>query len=339
MSKNNGKIRVLIADDSVLIREAIKNIFSSDSDIQVVGEARDGYEAVCKARELKPDVITMDLQMPKIDGLNAIEQIMEETPIPIIVVSGMDVKLILKALCIGAMDFVAITDAINNVAEDLVEKVKIASRVKPLRRMKVEFSNKKSKVVPDRNLKFKIVAIGISTGGPMALQVVLSKLPADFNAAIVVVQHISAGFIEGLAGWLKGCSCLDVRVAKSGDIPQKGVILLAPDNYNMIIGKDGRVSLQEDFSRKMLHVPSIDEIMKSVAKYYREDSIGVLMTGMGKDGVAGMKAIKESGGVTIAQDEATSVVFGMNQVAIECGYVDMVLPLDRIAEELVRIVE
>jgi len=331
------KIRVLIVDDSALMREALNSILSADPQIEVVGMAKDGDEGVKKALALKPNVITMDLKMPVMGGLEAIEQIMGESPIPIIVVSGMDVQVIVRALTIGAMDFVPVTQEIEQIAQSLIEKIKIASRVKPIRRLKVKplakISLQKKKAEAN-----KVVAIGISTGGPQALQLVLSGLPQDLAAGILVVQHMSAGFMDGLIEWLRLSSAMEVKQASSGEALKAGQIIFAPDNYNMLIDEEGRISLKEDTARRLLHVPSVDEMMKSAAESFGRDTIGVIMTGMGRDGVEGIKAIKKSGGVTIAQDEKTSVVFGMNKQAIDAGCIDRVVPLEKIAEEIIRTV-
>lgn len=329
-----GKIRVLVVDDSVLTREALKAIINSDDDLEVIAEAKNGREGVEKAIALKPNVITMDLKMPLMGGLEAIEEIMEKVPIPIIVVSGLDVNVIVKALSIGAMDFVAITASAEDIAKDLVEKIKVASRVRAIRRIKViPFA---SKPPISKKQTSKIIAIGVSTGGPQALQTLLPGLPAHVNAGIVVVQHISNGFIQGLAEWLKSYAVLDVAVAKAGEMLKSGTILLAPDDYNIYLNEDGVIGLKEDTSRKMLHVPSIDIMMKSAADVYGPNAIGVLMTGMGHDGVEGLKAIKKAGGYTIAQDERSSVIYGMNKLAIESGCVDAVVPLEKIAEEILK---
>jgi two-component system chemotaxis response regulator CheB len=331
----SGKIRVLVVDDSSLARDAIKSILESDPLIEVVGEAKDGQEGVRKALALKPNVITMDLKMPMLNGLDAIEMIMQELPTPIIVVSSMDAKVIVKALAIGAMDFVPLDEEINVIANDLLEKVKIASKVKPLRRIK--------KILPSKNILpvekksvCKVVAIGVSTGGPQALQVLLSSLQSDFKAGIVVVQHISKGFIGGLAEWLRQSCSLDVQVARAGDVLKSSTIWIAPDEYNLVVDEKGVIGLKEDVTKKLLHVPSIDVMMESIADSFGSSALGVIMTGMGQDGVKGIAAIKDRGGFTIAQDEATSVVYGMNKVAVDKGFIHKVLPLDKIAEEIIR---
>ena len=332
------KIRVLIVDDSALMREALKSIIEQNSEIEVVGLAKNGKEGVEKALLLIPDVSTMDMKMPMMSGLEATEAIMEELPIPIIVVSSMDITVIVKALSIGAMDFVAVTSDIETIAADLITKIKIASRVKPLRRMKIKPCGIKTPKELSNKGTLKAVAIGISTGGPQALQQILSKLPLDFPAGILVVQHMSKGFIGGLAEWLNTTSCLHVNVANAGDFLKRGTILLAPDDLHTRIGDDGRIILSENTSKAIIHVPSIDVMMKSVADYYQDNAIGVIMTGMGQDGVEGIRAIKRAGGRTIAQDERTSVIFGMNKVAIDTGFVDRVVPLEGMAQELTNII-
>lgn len=328
------KIKVMIVDDSPFIREALKSILTQDEEIEVVGVARNGKEAVEAARRLRPNVITMDIKMPVMDGLDAIEQIMEEIPIPIIVVSSMSVDVVVKALDIGALDFVSISQGIDEMAKDVISKVKIASKIKTLRRLRIKPFTTASHYEKTRSIK--VVAIGVSTGGPQALQVVLSGLAADLEAGILVVQHMSKGFIEGLAEWLRLNCHLSIKVAKPGDILRKGLVLLAPDGGHLTIDAVGKVSITEESAGPAVHVPSIDVMMKSVAASFRDNAVGVIMTGMGHDGVEGIKAIRNAGGRTIAQDEASSVIFGMNRLAIESGSVERVVALDRIADEIFR---
>jgi two-component system chemotaxis response regulator CheB len=329
-------IRVLIVDDSTLVRQALSEILSADPDIEVIGEARNGKEGYEKTLALKPDVITMDITMPVMDGLQATERIMEEAPTPIVIVSSRDVQVIVKALGFGAMDFVASTGDLDEIKEELLQKVKIASRVKALRRMHIRPVAQRS-IVP-RDAASRVVALGISTGGPQALQVLLSKLPAQFSAGILVVQHISPGFVQGLVEWLSITSSLNIRVAQAGDLLKKGTVFFAPDGVHMTVNNEEKIVLKEDGSKKTLHVPSIDVLMRSVAEVYRERAVGVIMTGMGRDGVDGIAAIKSSGGNTLAQDEKTSAIYGMNKLAVDQGVIERVVALDQLAEELVRVV-
>ena len=332
------KIRVLVVNDSLFMCEAIKAVLEDDPQIEVIGFAKDGKEGIEKAFQLKPNVVAMDLEMPIMSGFEAIERIMEENPIPIIVVSTMDIPVIIKALGIGAMDFVAVRRGIEEIAEDLVEKVKIASRIRPLRRIKIRPIGMTRPIGEKKAFPPKIVAIGISTGGPQALQMLLSKLPGNLSCGILIVQHMSPGFIGGLAEWLQAGSPLDIRVAKTGDILGAGEVLLAPDDYHIKIDAERRIILMEDTTKSSLHVPSINVMMESVAEVFGKEAAGVIMSGMGHDGVEGVKAIKKAGGKTIAQDEKTSAVFGMNREAIETGCVDRIVALENIADEIVSIV-
>lgn len=329
-------IRVLIVDDSTLVRQALNEILSTDPDIEVIGEARNGKEGYEKTLALRPDVITMDITMPVMDGVQATELIMEKVPTPIVIVSSREVPVIVKALGFGAMDFVSSTEDFNEIKDELLQKVKIASRVRPFRRMRIQPVSQRT--IARRDAASRVVALGISTGGPQALQLLLAKLPANFPASILVVQHISAGFIQGLADWLRVTSPLDIRVAKAGDTLKKGVVFFAPDDMHMIIDAEEKIALKEDVSRKMLHVPSIDVMMRSVAQVFQDNVVGVIMTGMGQDGVDGISAIKSAGGITIAQDEKTSAIYGMNKLAVDQGLIEHVLALDQIADELMRLV-
>ncbi len=330
------KVRVLIVDDSPLKREALKAILQDDPEIQVVGMANDGREAVEKNKLLRPDVITMDLKMPVMDGFRATAEIMDSCPTPIIAASTLNTKEIVRSLDLGVMDFVAITLEIDSIAQDLISKVKAAAKVTAIRRAKAR-PVQRIAVPMVRKTALSTVAIGISTGGPQALQAVFSQLPADFKAGILVVQHMSPGFIQGLAEWLRYSSLLEIDVASAGSVLKSATVLLAPDRYHTKIDSEGRISLVEETDRNVLHVPSVDAMMKSVAEAYRDKAVGVIMTGMGSDGVAGIGAIKNNGGQTLAQDKNSSAIFGMNGVAIEKGYINKVVPLEAIAKEIITI--
>lgn len=328
------KIKVLIIDDSALVREGLTSILEQDPYIELVGLAKDGKEGAEKTLALKPDVITMDLNMPIMSGFESIENIMDESPVPIIVVSSADTSVIAKALSMGAMDFVAVNADIETIAAELISKIKILSHAKPLRRMKIEPCAVKAPSPRAKGELSRVVAIGVSTGGPQALQVIFAKLPPDFPAGVLVVQHMSRGFIGGLAEWLNMTSPLHVMVAKAGDVLKNSMIMLAPDDMHMRIGDHGRITLSENVDKSIDFVPSIDVMMKSAADSYGKECAGVIMTGMTQCGVNGMRAIKKAGGMTIAQDEATSAIFGMNKAAIDAGCIDRVVPLDRIADEI-----
>lgn len=337
-----GKIRVLIVDDSPLVCEALKAILSSDRSIEVVGVARNGFEAVEKTMALKPSVITMDLEMPLMGGIEAVELIMEQQPTPIIIVSSIDPKLTIKALGTGAMDFVSITEDIQQIANNLIEKVKVASRVRPIRRINIKSiraavreAPKKAAACPPAGSN-KVVAIGVSTGGPQALALLLSKLPHDLPAPVLIVQHISHGFVGGLVEWLRNSSGIEIKLAEAGETLRCSVAYLAPDDYHFGVEPDGKVVLTEDMGRHSTHVPSIDFMMESVAFSFGDRVLGVIMTGMGQDGVKGMQEIRKAGGRTLAQDESSSVIFGMNKSAIESNCIDRILPLDGLADAITR---
>lgn len=330
------QIRVLVVDDSLFAREAIQSILEEDPQMLVVGFAENGIDAIQKTKDLKPDVITMDLSMPKMSGPECIKEIMQHYPTPIIIVSRLEIKEIVACLGLGAMDFVAVRDDMDALSAELREKVRLASRIKPLRQFKVASklpkAAKKVRSLQDQ----RVVAIGVSTGGPQALLAVLSKLPADFPAPVLVVQHMSKGFIHGLAEWLRQYTALRVCVAEQGDTLTPGTIYFAPDNAHLTVTELGTIALKDDGENATLHVPSADVLLKSVADIYGVNAIGVIMTGMGRDGADGIKAIYSAGGTTIAQDEATSVIYGMNKIAVDMGCVSRVVPLDKIADELIK---
>ncbi len=250
------------------------------------------------------------------------------------IVSSREVPIIVKALSFGAMDFVASTGDLDEIKGEVLLKVKIASRVKALRRMHIRPVVKR--LVTNREAATRVVALGVSTGGPQALQALLAKLPADLPACVLIVQHISTGFIQGLVEWLSLTSALSLRVAKAGDPLKSGTVYFAPDGVHMTVNEEEKIVLKEDGSRKMLHVPSIDVMMLSAAEIYKDRAVGVIMTGMGRDGVEGIAAIRAAGGHTIAQDEKTSAIYGMNKVAVDQGAIACVLSLDSMADEINR---
>lgn len=338
-------IRVLVVDDSLVMRKLLTDIIETAPDMEVIGTARNGVEAVEDTRRLDPDVITMDIEMPKMDGLAALQRIMEEKPLPVIMLSAMGKRqadITMKALDIGAVDFISkpsgeLSLDIDKISETILKTIRMASKVN-------SSSLRRKKVVPAPIIKsnflkpgFTVIAIGASTGGPKALPEVLSRLPRDIPAAILVVQHMPAGFTDSFAERLNWCTSLEVREAKDGDRLEAGVVLIAPGDQHMEV--DGRsIRLNKgptvNFTR-----PSVDVLMSSVAKNYGPDAIGVIMTGMGHDGAEGMGEIKKNGGRTIAQNKETSIVYGMPGETEKQGFVDVISPLKDIAGGLLEILE
>ena len=334
------EIRVLVVDDSDFQREVITSILDSDPEIHVVGEACDGLEAVDKTIQLRPDVITMDIRMPLMDGLDATREIMATKPTPIVVVSTTvreEQRFTFTCLSRGALDFVPITPDAEINAEDLIYKVKTCSRIGVITHPRIRKKDGSAGVAPPRKT-YDAVGIAVSTGGPLALQEILAALPRDFPVPGLVVQHIPKGFSDSLVEWLATQSRVKVLAAGAGDEPQPGCFYVAPSEMHMVVGSYGKIQLISDDIPRHYHKPSADVMLESLANYYADRTVGVILTGMGKDGALGMRAIHRAGGYTIAQNEASSVIYGMNKVAVEAGAIEEVLPLDRIAERLVELV-
>ncbi|MBI4378182.1 MAG: chemotaxis response regulator protein-glutamate methylesterase [Nitrospinae bacterium] len=339
-------IRVLVVDDSGFMRASLIHILKSDIDIEVIGTAVDGRNAVEKVKLLKPDVVLLDIEMPVMDGLAALSYIMAECPTAVLIISGLgekDTRIAIKSLEHGAIDFIAkpsgvISYDIEKIREEIISKVKIAAGV-DVHRMALELP--KEFYVHHRveaAAKKKIVVIGASTGGPKAVKVVLSGLRREISAAVLVVQHMRKEFISSFAERLKWESPLDISVAQDKGEIVPGKVLIAPGDSNIGIVSEGSGNRVSIISQEASHtvLPSIDFTMESAADIYRDESLGVILTGMGSDGAKGMKAIKDAGGSTIAEDESTSVVFGMPKSAIEMGVVDEVMPLNKIAGAIMR---
>ena len=332
---NQDKIKVLIVDDSGIRREMLKHILNSDGEIEVIATAKDGKDGLDKTLALSPDVITIDVNMPVMNGFDTINAIMQQKPTPIIVVSSIEVKTVVKALSIGAMDFVSVSQELEDIVQELCAKVKIASRVRPLRR--IDISHYQTSPPPFDKGEQRLIAIGASTGGPAALQQLLPSLPKDLPAAVLVVQHIASGFIQELANFLRTGAELDIAVARKGDVIENGKVYFAPDDVNMIVDSQKRIDLVNTADTDLPFKPSIDVMMRSAAEVYGCHAVGIILTGMGRDGALGIKAIRQSGGATIAQDESTSVIYGMNKIAVDNGDIDVVLPLNRITNEIVQL--
>lgn len=336
-------IKVLIVDDSCLVRAMLQAIFDEQEDISVVGEAANGQEAIALVKQLNPDLVTMDLNMPVMSGLEAIEHIMHAKAVPILVVSSeTDAELAYQALASGALDVMVKPSLESTQVQQLLDKVRLLSGVPVITRMH-RFSKLRPYTVRVNEFgldsepeEHPIFAIASSTGGPKALANLLTALPADFPAPIVVAQHISNGFIEGMAHWLSTLSLLPVKVAEEGELLAAATVYLSPSEQHLTFTQDYRVKLKPRAATDIYH-PSCDEMLSSVAQVFGKEAIGIIMTGMGRDGTQGMKAIYEQGGITLAQDEASSVIYGMNAEAIEAGVIHNVLPLNCLAEEMLHI--
>lgn len=343
------RIRVLVVDDSALMRKLIPAILARDSTIEVVGTAMDGAFALKKIEELQPDVVTLDLEMPRMDGMETLRLIMRRAPLPVVLFSTHskeDGYATFKALALGAVDFLAkpkdaAAGHLDEIADQLIAKIKVAKRATGrklppaiVREDPVPAKKGTRVPLPPR----RVIAIGISTGGPNALQYLLSQIPGDFLSTIVVVQHMPEGFTEMFARRLDECCALEVHEARSGDLLLAGRVLICPGNRHMMVRRmpRGDMTVLSDGPPVNGHRPSADVLFYSVAQEFGLTAVGVLMTGMGDDGAEGLGAIKAAGGMTIAQSEDTCVVSGMPRAAILKGYAHKIIPLDGLGPYFVR---
>lgn len=353
MNSTKQKIKVLVVDDSAFMRKVISDMLSNDEEIIVVGTAKNGQDGIEKAQLLKPQIITLDVEMPVMDGITALEKLLELDPAPkVIMLSSLTNnggEATMRALEAGAIDFVPkptssiIHFNIDDIKQDLIQKIKNAATsntlcytgqcngpVKP-KRQPIERVESRS------NLKY-IVAIGTSTGGPRALQEVIPYLPADLPAAVLIVQHMPPGFTKSLAMRLDSLSDINVKEAEDGDILKPGWAYLAPGDYHISINKvSGEYHIGTNQEMPMTgHRPSVNYMMNSLAACGHKNLIAVMMTGMGSDGSIGIAKIKANGGRTIAQNEATCVVYGMPKAAVAVGAIDKIVPLNEIAKEIIK---
>ena len=338
-------VRVLVVDDSALMRKLIPQILAADNSIQVVGTAMDGNFGLKKIEELRPQVVTLDLEMPGMGGLDMLKEIMRTHRVPVIVVSSHSTQgasVTLKALSMGAFDFVAkpadVSARMPEIAKELIGKIKAAAQSRgikiapaPTSAQPVEKAASQSGQRPTR-----VVAIGVSTGGPQALQYVLPQLPKDFPGSIVIVQHMPEGFTEMFSRRLDEICSIRVKEAQSGDLLLPGRALVCPGSRHLKVKRLplGDVAVLSDEPRVNGHRPSVDVLFKSVAEEFGDKAVALLMTGMGEDGAQGMSQVKSAGGMTIAQSEESCVVFGMPKAAIERGYAVRVVGLEAIANTL-----
>lgn len=343
----NEKIKVMVVNDSLVIRTLLSEIITSNPKMKVSDTARDGTEALARLKRNRPDVILVDLEMPNMDGLTFIQNVVKDDHlIPIIVVSSYGqegAKVIFDSLEVGALDFIALplngeVDRIQ-FKENLISKIEIAVKSNP----EVLIPQKILSIKPAKKQKeasgtaSKIVVIGASTGGPRTLYEIISKLPADLPAGLLIVQHMPSSFTGKFAQRLDEISNLQITEAKEGDLIQEGKGLVAPGDYHMLVKPERCINLNQTDKRFGVR-PAVNMSMITASEVYGANTIGVLLTGMGQDGAFGMKMIKKRGGLTIAQDESSSVVFGMAKAANELEAVDKMVPLDQISDEIVKAV-
>lgn len=342
------KIRVLIVDDSSVIRTLLNKVLSSDPEIEVVGMAPDPYFARDKLIELKPDVMTLDIEMPKMDGITFLGKVMQHFPVRTMIFSSLSTKnsvMALKAIEAGAIDVMAkpaidVTKGLSTLSEEIVKRVKIVARANlttTKRAIHPEIANKsKLSATALQKTTHQIIAIASSTGGTEALKEVLPYLPEDLPGT-VIVQHMPPVFTKTYAESLNKICPFEVKEAEHGDRVIPGRVLLAPGNFHMELTRSGAYYSVILHQQEMIHGvrPAADYLMKSVAKYAGANAVGVILTGMGKDGADGLLTMKNAGSYNIAQDESTCVVYGMPKAAIDIGAANKILPLDKIAAEII----
>lgn len=339
------KIRVLIVDDSAIVRKVFSEELSKYPDIEIIGTAPDPFVARDKIVALQPDVITLDIEMPRMDGLTFLRKLMKYHPLPTIIVSSLTPKggkLTLEAMEIGAVDVIAKPGGsytVGNMSAQLVEKIRAASFAKIVKKDLGGHEPDQTPLKALAQTSYKVIAIGASTGGTEALKTVLTKLPAN-APGIVIVQHMPANFTAAFADRLDSLCQITVKEARDNDSVVPGLALIAPGNFHMILRRSGARYYVEVKTGPMVHHqrPAVDILFKSAAKYAGANAIGVILTGMGADGAKGLLEMKNAGAETIAQDENSCVVFGMPKEAIKMGAADKVLPLDKIPIEMMRMV-
>lgn len=356
--RSRHKVRVLIVDDSAFARRTLTKILEHDPRVEVIGTAWDGKEAIKKIAGLSPDVVTMDINMPKMDGIEALDIIMRKMPLPVIVVSSLNQDIIeetLEALEHGAVDFilkptVLASEKLYQIQSELINKVvTIASlKGKTLRKTLRKPSLPQPQVPPVPRSRssahrrpIDCVAIGVSTGGPTALYQIIPNLPVDFPAGILIIQHMPSGFTKPLADRMNRNSHITVKEAETGDEITPGVALVAPGGGHLFLKHDKRENVVVHIDSEpshYIHIPSINITFSDVADVYKQRCVGIILTGMGKDGVEGLEKIKSYGGYVIAEDESTCVVYGMPEVAIRKGVVDKIAPVYDIAEILLKMI-
>jgi two-component system, chemotaxis family, protein-glutamate methylesterase/glutaminase len=349
-----SRTRVLVVDDSPTARLLLVSVLRADPEIDVVGQAADGLEAVEMVKRLRPDIVTMDVQMPKLDGFAATKRIMVETPTPILITTSLDPRVLsvsLEAVRAGALAVQAkpsdpLSPAFDEEVREVVRQVKAMSQIKVVRHYAPEIARAAPRIWATlgstQDAPAQVVAIAASTGGPAAIHRILTLLPADFGVPILIVQHISRGFSPGFAGWLDKASALRVKMAQEGEALQPGTAYVAVDDHHLCVSATRRIHLSPAAPVGGFR-PSGTALFESVAAAFGRGAVAVILTGMGRDGVDGLRAIRQAGGRIIAESEESAVVYGMPAAAVEAGLADFILPLEEvcgaIAGLLVRPVE
>jgi two-component system chemotaxis response regulator CheB len=345
-----SKVSVLIVDDSAYSRQTIRKMLEKDPSIEILGTSSDGLDAMTKTIILKPDLITLDIEMPGMDGFSFLRWLMKKRPTPVIIVSSYsDSKTVFKALELGAADFIAKPHRISSLEfqkleKDLLKKVKGIKNLRLDRLSKnlelLEIAETHKVALEKSDHEIDTVAIGASTGGPAALKVIISRLPSDFPAGIVISQHMPKGFTTSFADRLNDISNIYVKEATEGDVIESGKVLICPGGYHMILKERGSkiITTIQEPKHSDKYIPSINIMMSSTADIFGSKTMGIVLTGMGNDGIEGMLEIKKKGGYTIAESEDTAVVFGMPSEVIKAGAAGRVLPLSEIPEEIIKLI-
>jgi two-component system, chemotaxis family, protein-glutamate methylesterase/glutaminase len=347
------EISVIVVDDSAFMRKSISIMLESDKDIKVIATAKDGEEGYNLVRKLNPDLVTMDIEMPGMDGLTSLQKIMKNHPVPVIMISSLTTEgadSTIKALEYGAVDFIPkelsyVNVNIVKIKEDLIRKVKEITRSNLIRERlkKVQKNNGKPGTVHIKPsslnllpvMDYKAIALGISTGGPLSLQKVIPFISSKINCPVFIVQHMPPRFTKSLAERLNGMSEMTVKEAENNEEVRKGFVYIAPGGFHMTLRKNGNSSFAisiNEMPSDSLHRPSVDVMMDSVIAAYGRQTLGIIMTGMGKDGFEGIKKLKSLGGSCLAQNEETCIVYGMPKAVVDAGYTDVIAPLESISE-------
>ncbi|MFZ6017546.1 MAG: protein-glutamate methylesterase/protein-glutamine glutaminase [Nitrospirota bacterium] len=344
-----SEIKVLVVDDSAYSRQTIRKMLETEPNIRVIGAASNGIDAMFKTLKLKPDLITLDIEMPEMDGFTFLRWLMKERPTAVIIVSSYsDNRTVFKALELGAVDFIAkpakkATIELHSIKKDLLSKVKGIKSLRMDRLSKnLELLRKEERLkassITQEGHNIEVIAVGASTGGPAAIQIILTRLPSDFSAGIVISQHMPRGFTASFAERLDKISGVQVKEAEEGDEVKKGNVLICPGGSHMSFRRRGQkiFTTIKESTQMDKYIPSVDTMMSSVSEHFGSQAMGVILTGMGSDGKVGMLEIKNRGGYTIAESEETAVVFGMPSEVINAGAADRILPISEIPAEIVR---